>query len=326
MDNLSRKFSSEQTLDNSEILQFWAKVEQGTLKSTDGLDLAYAKIKHPDNRRAIVISSGRVESYLKYQELMFDCYQQGFSVYAIDHRGQGLSSRLTVNPHQGHVNDFNDYVADFELFIKNIVKKELHNELFLVGHSMGAAIGTHYLAQVPETFKAAIFSAPMYGIKLPLPTGVIRLLAQKISTIAKLDNSNKVAANYILGGKDYQAISFKTNQLTHSKLRYQSYRNLYEAQPQCQLGSPTNHWLYEAINAAKLSIDLAKNSQIPILILQAGNDSIVCNSAQHAALGPNCSIVRLEKAFHEMFIEIDSIRSATLNHLFDFISQHSTII
>jgi lysophospholipase len=326
MDNLSRKFSSEQTLEDPEILQFWAKVEQGTLKSTDGLDLAYAKIKHPDNRRAIVISSGRVESYLKYQELMFDCYQQGFSVYAIDHRGQGLSSRLTVNPHQGHVNDFNDYVADFELFIKNIVQKELHNALFLVGHSMGAAIGTHYLTQVPETFKAAIFSAPMYGIKLPLPNGVIRLLAKKVSKVYKLEGNDKVSANYIVGGKDYQAISFKTNQLTHSKLRYQSYRNLYEAQPQCQLGSPTNHWLYEAINAAKLSIDLAKNSQIPILILQAGNDSIVCNSAQHAALGPNCSIVRLEQAFHEMFIEIDSIRSATLNHLFDFISQHSTII
>lgn len=326
MDNHSREFSSEQSLDNPELMLFWSKVEQGTLKSTDGLDLAYARIKHPDNRRAIVISSGRVESYLKYQELMFDCYQQGFSVYAIDHRGQGLSSRLTLNSHQGHVERFNDYVIDFACFIKNVIQKELHNELFLVGHSMGGAIGTHYIAQFPKTFKAAVFSAPMYGIKLPLPTGAIRLLAKKISKVSKLKGNDKVSANYVVGGKDYQAISFKKNLLTHSKLRYQSYRNLYEAEPQCQLGSPTNHWLYEAIDAAKLSIGLAKNSQTPILILQAGKDSIVCNNAQNVALGPNSSIIRLEQAFHEMFIEIDSIRNTALNHLFDFISQHSEII
>lgn len=326
MAQIARVFSSEHSLDSSEQARFWLQVEQARLESHDGLDLAYAKIIHPDNRRAIVISNGRIESYLKYQELIFDCYQQGFSVYAIDHRGQGLSSRLTTNPHQGHVNKFNDYVVDFHLLVTEVVQKNHHDELFLVGHSMGGAIGTHYLHQHPQTFNAAIFSAPMFGIRLPLATAFIRLLAATLSSVHTDVTSGKISANYVIGGKDYRAIGFKHNELTHSEKRYQAYRNLYRAQPLCQLGSPTNHWLCEAIDAAKSSIDLAKHSQVPILILQAMEDKIVCNKAQDAAEGRLCHIAPIGKAAHEIFIEKDETRNLALNQLFDFINQHSAIV
>lgn len=323
---LTRVFSSEHTVESVEQAKFWLQVEQATLKSHDGLNLAYAKIIHPDNRRAIVISNGRIESYLKYQELIFDCYQQGFSVYAIDHRGQGLSSRLTTNPNQGHVGKFNDYVVDFHLFMTEVVQQNYHDELFLVGHSMGGAIGTHYLHQHPQMFNAAIFSAPMFGIRLPLATAFIRLLAATLSSVHTDVASGKITANYVIGGRDYRAIGFKHNELTHSERRYQAYRNLYQTQPLCQLGSPTNHWLCEAIDGAKSSIDLAKHSPVPILILQAMQDKIVCNKAQDAAQSNQCRIAHIGKAAHEIFIEKDEARNLALNQLFDFINQHSAIV
>lgn len=319
-------YSSELTRDQSELTQFWSQVQQESLAIEPGITLAYGFIRHEDNRRAIVISNGRVESYLKYQELIYDCYQQGFSVYALDHRGQGLSSRLTTNPHQGHVEHFSDYVDDFKVFIERVVKPERHKELFLVGHSMGGAIATHYIHQDPTTFNAAVLSAPMYGIILPLPTVVIKQLATKMINTQPVIGSHLVATNYIIGGRDYQAISFKLNQLTHSQVRYQHYRDLYQQQPQCQLGSPTNQWLAEAIDAAKASIDMARGGPIPLLILQAGKDKIVCNQAQNKALAGLCQRIIIEGAFHEVFIETDKLRDKALRSLFDFINQHSEII
>lgn len=311
--NAAISFSSEHHLNSPEQKVFWQQVTQSSFKSRDNITLAYASITHPNSIGTIVISSGRVESYLKYKELMFDLYQQGYSLFAIDHRGQGLSARTTQNPHQGHIDKFQRYVDDFAEFIHKVVKPLATENYFLVGHSMGGAIGTLYLEQYPTTFKAAVFSAPMYGIKLPLTKGFIRGLA------ALLDNHKK--PNYVLGGKDYHAAEFDKNDLTHSKLRYEDYRELYQQVPQLQLGSPTNHWLVESIDAAEQAIHAARNSQIPLLILQAEEDTIVDNRAQKRAINGLCQLVKIPYARHEIFMERDKPRNQALNALLAFLAK-----
>ncbi|GIU34046.1 alpha/beta fold hydrolase [Shewanella schlegeliana] len=304
-------FSSEHHLNSPEQKVFWQQVTQSSFKTRDDITLAYARITHPESIGTIVISSGRVESYLKYKELMFDLYQQGYSLFAIDHRGQGLSARTTANPHQGYIDKFQRYVDDFAEFVTKVVKPQSHENYYLVGHSMGGAIGTLYLSQYPATFKAAAFSAPMYGIKLPLPKAFIRGLA------SLLDNAKR--PNYILGGKDYHAEPFDKNDLTHCKLRYDDYRELYRQHPELQLGSPTNHWLVESINAAEQAIDAARNSKLPLLILQAEEDTIVDNSAQNRAVNGLCKLIKIPYARHEIFMERDKPRNLALNALCDFL-------
>ncbi|WP_052813627.1 alpha/beta fold hydrolase [Shewanella sp. cp20] len=310
-------FSSELEDNRQQLDIFWQGVEQGYLTSSDGLKLAYCMATHPDSTRAIVISSGRVEAYLKYQELIFDLYQLGYSVYALDHRGQGLSTRLTDNPHQGHVEKFADYVSDFSHFIDTIVTPKQHDRLYLVAHSMGGTIATLYLQQAPEVFDAAVLSAPMYGICLPMPKPFVRWLA------GHLDNGSNNKPNYVLGGKDYIAAPFEENDLTHSATRYQDYRKLYETYPQLKLGSPTNRWLTESLDACEQAVQAAKHAQTPILILQAEEDSIVDNRAQDAAKGEHCHLFRVAHARHEIFMERDSARNQALNQLADFLSLHA---
>lgn len=315
------KFSSELKIDTSAQRNFWLGVIQSHFSTPDGISIAYAYIQHPDNNKAIVISNGRVESYIKYKELMFDLYQQGFSVYALDHRGQGLSDRLTHKPHQGYVDKFSDYTDDLSQFMNEIVIPKKHSELFMLAHSMGCTIATDYIHQNPSLFTAAIFSAPMLGIKLPFATNLVRWLANKFDNSHIADG--KVHSRYVLGGGAYQAVAFKRNQLTHSKPRYQQYRRLFDATPKAQLGSPTNRWLLEAMAAAQRCIAYAKNSQTPILILQAEKDSIVCNEAQNLALSSHCHKVVIEGAFHEVFIETDNMRNIALSYTLDFMAQHS---
>ncbi|PKG57469.1 alpha/beta hydrolase [Shewanella sp. Choline-02u-19] len=306
-------FSSEHHLSSPEQAAFWQQVTQASFKTKDGISLAYASVIQQNSKGTIVLSSGRVESYLKYKELMFDLYRQGYDLFAIDHRGQGLSSRTTVNLHQGHIDKFQRYVDDFDEFIYNIVKPVQERDYFLVGHSMGGAIGTLYLAQHPGVFKSAVFSAPMYGIKLPLPKRFIRKLA------SLLDNHSNQNPNYVLGGKDYHADPFEKNDLTNSKLRYDDYRDLYQQQPKLQLGSPTNRWLVESIDAGESAIKAAQNINIPLLILQAEEDTIVSNAAQKRASTGFCKLIKIPYARHEIFMERDTARNTALTALLNFI-------
>ena len=312
-------FSSEHALNTLEQLAFWKTVTQSVIKTIDNIALAYAYIEHPQSHKAIVISNGRVESYLKYQELIFDLYHQGYSIYAIDHRGQGLSSRTTANPQQGHIDKFDTYIDDFAYFIDNIVLTKQHKDLFLVGHSMGGAIGTLYLDKHPQTFNAAVFSAPMYGIKLPVSRRIIRWLAKMLDT-----TSENREPNYILGGKDYDPEEFSNNDLTNSQLRYEDYRALYQTHPELQLGSPTNHWLFESIDAGEKTIEAARSSTTPILILQADEDTIVDNFAQYHAVSECCQLINIPNARHEIFMEQDESRSHALNELTNFLEKHAS--
>ncbi|MCE9686253.1 alpha/beta fold hydrolase [Shewanella sp. AS16] len=313
-------FGSEQTLGSPELAAFWQGIDSDFLKLDDKLHLAYMSISHPQSKGTLVISNGRVESYVKYQELIFDCYRQGYSIYALDHRGQGLSSRLTSNPHKGHVEHFDDYVNDLALFIDLVVlpAQTPGTALFLIGHSMGSAIATLYLERHPGVFKAAVLCAPMYGIQLPMGKGFIRWLANKLDGVRQNGEPS-----YVPRGKDYVAVPFAENELTHSEIRYQAYRRLYQTQPELQLGAPTNHWLVQAIDAGDRCIRAARQSKTPILILQASEDTVVDNAAQNLAIGPNCRLLTIEGARHEIFIESDKIRDLALEALFDFLKCHA---
>ncbi|CAM3409906.1 alpha/beta fold hydrolase [Shewanella violacea] len=312
----TKPLSSELMLNTQEQQAFWDRVTESEIKTSDNISLAYMYIEHPGSERAIVISNGRIESYLKYKELIFDLYNQGYSVFAVDHRGQGLSTRTTSNPHHGYIDKFSSYIDDLAFFIDAVVTPKQYRSLFLVGHSMGGAIGTLYMDKYPNTFTAAVFSAPMYGIKLPLCSRFIRWLANL------LDTKDNAEPNYVLGGKDYHADDFPKNDLTSSQARYEDYRHLYQLRPELQLGSPTNHWLVESIDVGPKLVEAARHSTTSILILQAEMDTVVDNLAQNHAVGGQCQLVKIPNARHEIFMEKDDIRNFAVEALLKFLAIH----
>lgn len=313
-------YSSEHTLTSPQLQRFWQQITTGELAVSPEITLAYMAVTHPSHKRTLVLSNGRVESYLKYQEVIYDCYRQGYNVYALDHRGQGLSSRLTLNPHKGHVEHFDDYIDDFEKFIEQVVlpAQAQDSPLFLLGHSMGCAISSLYVARNPHTFSAAAFSAPMYGIRLPAPKPAILWLATWLDKFRRDGEPN-----YVPGGCNYRQVAFEKNELTHCQIRYRRYQQLYNERPELQLGSPTNRWLTESIKAAEYCVNSVKHSTVPMLILQADEDTIVDNTAQDRAIGENAQRVIVHGARHEILFESDNIRNHALNSLFDFFQQYA---
>jgi lysophospholipase len=147
---------------------FWATGRRGTLKGESSVSIAYVAFGSGAEEVAVVISSGRTESFVKYKELIYDMSQQGFAVYILDHRGQGFSERVNAHPERkqmGDVINFDDYVTDLRTFYRTIQEhqpRRQHKRYVLVGHSMGGAIASLYLERYPHDFERAVLSSPMH--------------------------------------------------------------------------------------------------------------------------------------------------------------------
>lgn len=297
---------------------FWKQnVVNGYLSGNKGIQIAYAYVINPAPVGSIAISSGRIESLIKYKELVFNLYNAGYSVFIHDHRGQGLSQRLTTNPHQGHIESFEDYVDDFKLFYDMVIDKYSERKPYLLCHSMGGAIGALYLLKYPIDFAKCALSAPMFGIKPSLPDWFARMLIHSHIGVNRLISQSPW---YFLGQGNYQSVAFADNVLTHSKARYELFRQEYQNQPDVQLGGVTNSWLCAALDAMQNIYQNAKKISIPILLLRAEEDSVVCNVKQQqvAAEIPNCHTLVLPAARHELLMETDDIRDQCLREIFAF--------
>ncbi len=96
---------------------FWQQHAQpGEFSGVDGVPIRYVALRNPVGHKAILVVNGRLESYIKYQELAYELFQQGYSVYLYDHRGQGFSGRMLSDPQKGYVQRFADYVTDLKSF------------------------------------------------------------------------------------------------------------------------------------------------------------------------------------------------------------------
>ncbi|MFQ2259523.1 alpha/beta fold hydrolase [Aeromonas dhakensis] len=312
------------TLHQQTLPDFWRQhAVESTFKGKDGVTIRYAALRQAKVDRAILIVNGRVESYLKYQELAWDLWRQGYSLYLIDHRGQGLSDRLLADPEKGYVDQFDDYVLDLKQFHDEVIAPDQPAKLFLLAHSMGGAISARYLERWPDDIEAAVLSSPMMGINLGgLPKWLAKGLAATIGTVGCWLGEPP----YGPGQGPYESHDFADNGLSHSAARYQAFRELYEQRPQIKLGGATAHWIYQGITGADAAIADAGAIKTPLLLLQAGNDSVVDNAAQDAfCTKANCEggkPLRIEGAWHELFIESDDKRQPALTAMLDFFARY----
>ncbi|MFA0813519.1 alpha/beta hydrolase [Microbulbifer epialgicus] len=83
----------------------------------------------------VVISHGLGEHSGRYTPLAQHLNQAGFSVYAPDHYGHGLSEGK-----RGHIDDFSLYSADLHEFICLVKSGNPNASVHLLGHSMGAVV------------------------------------------------------------------------------------------------------------------------------------------------------------------------------------------
>lgn len=306
--------------------KFWQHIHTHQLACADGVQLKYVTFEHPQpsNQGWVIISPGRVESYCKYQELFLELAVQGYSVAAIDHRGQGFSERTSVHHQHGHVAHFDEFVRDFADFMLALKPLLAGQPCQLLAHSMGSAIGCLYMANYPHPFRSAVLSAPMMGIQTkPWPVAIARALVRVGHWVNAQLAGNQ--PRYFFGMRDYADVSFADNRLTHSPQRYQWFRNLYQQHPEIQLGGPTVQWLMQSFQAMAELPEASQRIRVPVLVLQASDDLIVSPEPQQTfvelAAHPQTRLQTISGSYHEVLMETDAIRQPALAAMFDFFHQ-----
>lgn len=102
------------------LLDFWRGREEGEFAVAQSLPIRFVRFCAPDHDKVVVISTGRIENYVKYPAVAYDLFQCGYDVMIIDHPGHGLSGRFLADSHRGHVLQFADYVSDFDHFLATV--------------------------------------------------------------------------------------------------------------------------------------------------------------------------------------------------------------
>lgn len=315
---------------HNEIADFWRTGNFGQFVGKDNIAIHYCALVSSQNEKSLIIVPGRVEGYLKYKELTFDLFKQGFNVFIIDHRGQGISGRMLENRHKGYIKHFNDYVEDLHTFIEQVVLQYSQTAPYLLAHSMGGAIATRYLQRYPNTIKAAVLSSPMIAINSgALPKSVATLVIKMGYCLNKALGQEPW---YFFGQSDYQVKPFEGNHLMHSDIRYTIFTQLYDQQSDLKLGGVTLKWLKEALKVEQDIFADVDKITTPTTIMQAGGDSIVDNQAQtlfcqqlHQQNNQCCPEGKpflIADALHELFFEKDQYREPALQYALQWFAQH----
>ncbi len=298
----------------AKLLPFFEQFPTQYLSGERNIKLAYRHLIQPESavRKLMILVNGRAENMLKWTELAYDFYHQGYDVLLFDHRGQGYSQRII--PQKGHLDEFRFYVDDMAKIIKKVTALFSYSTQHLLAHSMGALISTYYLANCDHRINKAVLSSPFYGIPLKHPI--------RDELIIALMNILGQGERYVFGKGDYQQTHLEYNELTFCKTRMKWMNRINRKNPAIHLGGPTFRWVHLCLNAIKHLPKVVPKIEIPILILQAEKEKIVDNKnlEKLTALFPNARCEVILNAKHEILFEQDKLRKETIFKMLEFLN------
>lgn len=291
-------------------------VNDGYFYSNDGLRIHYYQALHPEEKAAVVMIHGFCEFFGKYHETACRFYQAGYSVFFAEMRGHGKSQRShDAEDQRVYVKDFNEYTDDVHTFIEKVViPRSRTGRLFLFAHSMGGAIGSLLLEQQRDSFRCAVLSSPMMQLD-------IRNLPNWILSALKI--YPKVAEKELEYAPGQGAFTF-ISEFEHSSCldedRYEYQFTLRCQDPSYQTWGGTWGWVAAAVEATERLQKNAADVTIPVLICQAGDDTMVRNDGQNAFCSrcPSAVLVSYEGSRHELFNATEEIREKYYRDVLDF--------
>lgn len=255
----------------------------------------------------VVIFPGRTEYIEKYGPAANEFANAGLSTVAIDWRGQGLSDRDLPNRKIGHVEKFQDFQKDADAFFAYLEKLNAPKPYYLLAHSMGGCIGLRALTNGLPVEKV-VFSAPMWGISLPLH---MRIAAW---TVTALFNRTKLRNRFSPGAETvsiFETGTFDDNKLTTDKNAFAFMEGHIKNVPALNVTAPSIGWLHGALREMR-RLRFRRSPKLPAMTFLGTQERIV-------AAGPiqkrmkrwkNGTLEIMEGAEHEIMFERKEIRSA----------------
>ncbi|HEY0880786.1 MAG TPA: alpha/beta hydrolase [Archangium sp.] len=149
--------------------------DEGYFASKDGTRLFWRQDSLDTEPKAwIGVVHGYGDHCGRYRRPIEHFVEQGYGVLSFDYRGHGKADGA-----RGDVGQWTDYLEDMRVFWARLVDAAKGKPIFLVAHSHGALIATHFVASTPPSeLKGVVLSAPFYALAFEPPP--LKLLGAKL--------------------------------------------------------------------------------------------------------------------------------------------------
>jgi lysophospholipase len=228
------------------------------------------------------------------------------SVYCVDHRGHGRSEGL-----RGHVDRFDIFIEDTAIALERLhaglIKKFGKAEIHLFGHSFGGLLALHIMHHpVARYFKSATISAPLLGIRVPVPA--LKKLASR--TLNHLWSTLQMSTGFdaaVISHDPAVVEAYRADRLVHGKI------------------TPRMFW--EMNYGMDLAFKLGVPEQIPVQFLVPEKDEVVSADATKKFFSglkvrPDSRLITYSDFFHESFNEI--AKEKAFQDLNTWLQQHTS--
>ena len=257
--------------------------DEGFFASKDGTRLFWRQETTDAEPKAwLGVVHGYGDHCGRYQKPIEAFVKDGFGTLTFDYRGHGKADGA-----RGDVNVWNDYLEDMKVFFARLVDAAKGKPIFLVAHSHGALMATHFAAsQVPE-LKGVVLTSPFYALAFEPPP--LKLLGARL------------IKNLIPGLKIGNEL--KPDQLSRDPAWQTETKNdpLY-------LHTTTPRWFFECQAAQRRLAGLGPSLTLPVLMLAGTADPIAAMPAAKAFLETIGSRDKTYKEYgdyrHEVMMEI----------------------
>lgn len=142
-----------------------ARRDEGYFSSKDGTRLFWRSAA-PDGQATAMVAvvHGYGDHSGRYLHTMDALVAKGFSTLAVDYRGHGKADGRRADCAK-----WSDYLDDMNVFWGRVREAAGGLPTFVLGHSHGSLIATHWIASKPDGLAGVILSAPYYKLAFEPP-------------------------------------------------------------------------------------------------------------------------------------------------------------
>jgi len=225
-------------------------MKDGFFNNKKGLRIYYRQwIPTTETKAILFVVHGIAEHSGRYQTLVDYFVAKGYQVETLDHEGHGKSEG-----HPLYVADFEDYLDPIKQRIDSLQQTFPQLPIYMVGHSMGGLISSHFFLQYSQLLAGGILSGPAVTI----PKEVSKLSIFFAKWLARL--CPKIGVSRL----DARGVS-----------RDPAVVAAYKADPLIRRGRITAGLGMALLQAMEYLVQHASHIALPLLIMNGGDDPIV---------------------------------------------------
>lgn len=223
---------------------------QGELRAKDGVVIPYREWWRPRPRGTILYLHGQGDHSGPFTAMGDLLHEEGYSVYAHDHRGFGLSRER-----RGDIRSYDLFVGDTLTMVEHAREHNPDRPVFLLGLSMGGHLALRSAYRAGRSISGAVALSPGFKLRRSPPWSIVLKTA-------------------------LTALLWPTRYMPRLNMTVVTTRN----QTHLERAQEDEHWVtaftgrfyFEAVKSIRRAWRELAGIQVPVLIMQAGEDYLIC--------------------------------------------------